>query len=159
MCLLFRHACVLPQAWLVPDTMCTLPQAGLVPDTMCTRCACACSSDMHVCYRKLSLCLIQHAQGVLVLAFPTRMCATTGLACACYNVHKVCLCLLFRHACVLPHAGLVPDTMCTRCACACFSDTHVCYRMLGLCLIQCAQGVLVLAFPTRMCATECWACA
>ena len=151
--MLFRHACV-------------LPHAALVPDTVCTRCACACFSNTHVCRRRLGLCLIQHAQGVLVLAFPTRMCATAGWACAWYNTHKVCLCLLFRHACVLPQAwllpdtmctlpqaGLVPDTMCTRCACACFSDTHVDYHMLGLCLIQHAQGVLVLAFPTRMCAT------
>ena len=66
--------------------------------------------------------------------------------------------LLFRHACVLPQAGRVPDTTRTRCACACFSDMHVCYHRLGLCLIQYAQGVLVLAFQTRMCATAGWAC-
>ena len=108
-----------------------LPQAGFVPDTIRTSCACACFSDTHVCDRRLSLCLIQCAQGVLVLAFPTRMCAT----------------------------GFVPDTIRTSCACACFSDTHVCDRRLSLCLIQCAQGVLVLAFPTRMCATAGWACA
>ena len=159
-----------------------------MPDTTRTRCACACFSDTHVCYRRLGLCLIQCAhyhrqglrliqcaQGMLVLAFSTRMCAPAGWGCARYNTHKVCLCLLFQHACVVPQAGLVPDTTRTRdaccrflslfvvssgartwCntrkgACVCFASTHACCHRLDMCMMQHTHRVLVVAVPILMC--------